>query len=317
MSNSIIELLYFDSDRVASLLSQFEDGLIDNIEIQTSKQGNKKSSLEAGPSFLKGKAEDIEDISNSNNLVKFDFHNIIKRILDHLNNCNFLLSSNDLSSFLNIEYREKMALGKYIHYRGNCSIYDYTKLKSMTENYSELTDIIAYCASQNLIKMANPNGQLSKTKEKEILKRTKQTLGMDQINDQYIDKISKFINMIYPDHIMCRFSDKLVDIPYLECRLKRSCFLDENNDYILAAYGSNPNVELEIIGSITSLPEPTTNLTTQTLRNSGDTDYENYDSAFQQMFSAIEELENTMKGVHFPNFRVYPLLIFRNIESTS
>ena len=323
MTNDLIEILYFDAQRIQSLISQFEEGLIANKEIRNTSAENKKTNIGGSVKIVSGEAEDTLSKSSSNSFILSDFHNIVPRLLSHLNAGNFLLNTDRLDDFSDDNIRDQMRHGKFINFKGQCQFFDYNSLKHMADNFQELVDIISYCACSELIQnqisiVENDDRKLNEKArakiENEILSNFKSTTFPKVLHEKFTQAISRFTEIAYSDQIAFRFSCRGNKEPFLQGRLKRDCFVDGDSQYCLSAYGSQTNVDLEVLASITSIPFSENEHLDSGQEKSYSDEIEEFSESFSDIFLAIEDFHTMLKGLRYPNINIYPLAIFRKIS---
>lgn len=344
---TIKDLIYFDLGKATSLISQIEEGLLQEFTEISESKSIKSGGIKGGLPYL---GADIEK-SSSDGLVleqkKVLHHELLNNLEEWLFANGFALDLNELviddkETVNTEEFRESLQNVSYIRSEGWSIIDDFTRLKNIAENFESLIEFINKSGRQSLLdnegyqkleeqisdlekqNKSKPRGKEKSLQEKRIseLKRTledmvKNVTVVDVPEEWIISGISNWIDQFYPNQIHFNIKPFENNSIQIKANLKREYFIDTDIEHLLFTYGTVPNIKLTLFGLITSKPPKETGESkkdvSQKTENNDKQENEEYGSAFREVFTALSEMENLTGFNKYPNIKVYPIAVYRKI----
>ena len=147
----IRDIVYFDTSKAASLLSQFNDGLPTQVVELSEKAHGSSFGGSIGVPLVKGKIEGEKGNRHEKTQTKVLHHDLLDRVEEQLFKHGFCIDLNDAfkDGEINGELlRETIAGSNYIRFEGTVIIQDFNRLSIIAENFSYLNEFINKCASQ-------------------------------------------------------------------------------------------------------------------------------------------------------------------------
>ena len=348
----IRDLIYFDFDKAASLLSQIEGGLPQETQDSNETTLDERNIRKYGFLFFKPEFGGASVEKQFQMQTRVLHHDLIGRIEVHL-----LDGTTGLD--VNSEFTESPRDGETIHNRlreaayvrgtGWAILEDFERLKQIANKFNDLIEFIGRCSMSSLKqnpefqsvvkeldsarnraeKVKNPNkraSELRKVKEQELkfsdalLKAT----GLETLDEWLLDGIQFFIDLFMPNRILLSLFP-FEELPSFQilANLKRDCFVDGDLDTILHAYGNRPNVQLTVMGLITSIPpkggiqfDPFGTINDVDDMDEAKSEEEAFERAFRAIFQSFEEFYRFIRYSHWPNVTVHPIALYRNVSSS-
>lgn len=329
-SNPIIrDLIYFDFDKAASIYSQVEGGLIQ--QIQSGTEANKDDHNIRKYDFKLFNAEfgGIGAEKSSELISKVLHHDLLVRIEEALFQQGFAVDINNEidNNSASVEIiRSKFSNKAYIRAEGWAVIEDYVRLKRIADNFNNITEYIKKCTISSNSELADKireikeNQKLSKKRREELLKDIDNLTGLGSVPEWHINGMKLFIDTFMPCRINFRVYpfESVPDFQVI-ANLKRDSFVDTDLENIIFAHNTQPNIKLTIFGLITSIPnkpqetifDPLSEFDIQT---DYDSDQKSFEKAFRNMFGAMGEFDKFVRYSRYPNITVYPIAVYRMIQ---
>lgn len=296
----IRDFIYIDIDRVKSIISQLEEGLIDQTQILS---GNSEGSALRGEGGLSGffkAAANSEfkfhrQLSETKSLHDY-IYNKVESLL--LNEKQLLEIPNEKSVTYSSDMRETIGNSSFILTRGKVTINDFRQLKMFLENFDDFAKFIAKCCVSTQIK--------NSTKSEQKIACDKMTSDFKKSLDKdFRNGLVQLIDMFYQNRIIIKV------IPYKEYPDFRfvgnidKAYLRDDIESIIYKYGTAPVSDWIIFGQVASVtplnrPNEIFNMTGNQIEN-----------AFQQMFDAYRKIENMAQSVTYPEIAITPIAIYR------
>lgn len=296
----IRDFIYIDIERIKSILSQLEEGLIDETQFM---RGNSGSATLCGEAGLLGIVKATAD-------SEIQFHRELsetKSLHDYIYNKveSLLLNENQLIRIPNQEIptyssrlRDSVGNTSFILAKGKVTINDFSRLSKLLDNYEELSKFIAKCVISS---------------KKENLTQAQAKLAYDDLVHDFTKSLDKemrkglnhLIDMFYQDRIIIKI------IPYGEYPDFRfvgnidKTYLRDDIESIVYKYGSAPVSDWTIFGQIASVPPE--NRSDQIFNITGN----QIESAFHQMFGAYRKIEDVAQTVTYPEISITPIAVYR------
>ena len=294
------DFIYIDIERVKSIISQLEEGLIN--ETQT-MDGNCETTNVGGkggiPHILE--AETGSEYQTQQQLLetKSPHDYIYNKVESKLLKEKIILRiSNEEYCDFSLNLRQSIGNSSFILIKGKVNINDFSRLSYFLNNYEALTRCIV--RSEINTKMKNSNqSEIKKAIEDEIKKYEK------NLNKETRKDIETFINLFYKDRIIIKV------IPFKQSPDFRFVgnidkkHLRDNLESIIYKYGTAPISDWTMFCQIASIPSET--------GSTGEFDVtgSQIDNAFQKIFDALRIIENLAQTVTYPEIAVTPIAIYR------
>lgn len=280
----IRDIVYFDTLKAASLLSQFSNGFPTQVVESSEKTYGSSYGGSLGVPLVKGEAQSEKGNRHEKSQTKVLHHDLLDRVEEQLFNHGFCIDLNNVfkDSEINGELlREVIAGSNYIRFEGSVIIQDFNRLSMIAENFSYLNEFINKCVAQGIedspevIALRNELSELERqakaekdrnkrSKIKALLKSKKDkveslikssTTVSKPPDDWLLEGINKWVSLYNKDQLHFRFHfDQSEDGCEIFANLKRRCFVDSDIENIKFAYGRHPNIKLTVFGLITSVP---------------------------------------------------------------
>lgn len=335
MGQVLRDLIYFDFEKAASILSQIEGGLLKEVKsgLEGTQNKNKTHKINlAGiykPELGGTSAEKTSQLES-----RILYHDLLVRIEKVLNDLDVIVDLNtelDSASLTVDLIRSELENGSYIRAEGWGSIEDYKMIMKIMDKFNNIADFLSKCEISNTYdyrdlrsKLESANAKASegnkyaRSNAKKIESElSKMMMGgkIKQLDAWFVDGLSLFADVLMPERInfrICPFES----VPEFQIagNLKRDCFVDSSLDNILFAYGIQPNVKLTIFGLITSKPSKDQN---EFKIPPIDELNENMEPAFQEVFNATMRLVSTVRHSKYPSIIIYPIAVYRSIYKST
>jgi hypothetical protein len=343
------DLIYFDFGKAASIFSQSEGGLIQDVKAAT-EGGHDKRFTRAYEFFKLFKAEFGDISTDKTSLVESRIlhHDLLVRVEDALSELEALVDVNEQFSEHDVTIESLMASirqASYVRAEGWAVLEDYERLKRTAANYNAIIEFIGKCALANAEQRSDEykgllqqldtsrneaGAHTDKNKRKRALASVEQMKaridqlildisGLSPLDSWLVDGIKLWIDNFMPGRInlwVCPFPS----LPQFQiiANLKRDCFLDTDLEHALFAYGTRPNVALTILGLITSAPDPTGERFDPMGEYSNNvgppTNAQALEAGFRAVFRGFEGMEELVRFSRYPRITVYPLAVYRAIR---
>lgn len=285
------DLIYFDFDKTASIISQIDSGLIKeerDEEVNTREIGG---GLDVRLAKIGGKADD----TRSKLVVRSTHHDLLVRVEDALFKEEVAVDINTDFSNLDMSTIEalhkQLAVKPYVRAEGMSTFQDYRRVKEYLDGVVQIAQL---------------------QQPKKTSKRKDQ-----QSQDQMLKGFKSIVDLIMPNrnHLFVQPFESLHEFKIIS-NLKSECYVDRDPNNVLFHYGSQPNVRLTVFGLTTSAPNDgnnSSNLHLGKITESSDGTMKQISQVFGQVFDAVAPLEEFGQVTHYPSVTVYPLAVYRTI----
>lgn len=340
------DLIYFDVEKAASLLSQFKEGLPTEITESEETSGGSTGSVSGNIGMIGGELGGSKTSSEKRAQKKILHHDILRRVEDLLFSHGLALDLNKAADHTDVDgevLRELIEGVGYVRAEGSVSIEDYNRLQQLAERFEFIADFINRC-NRTALKQSDEyqkqKKQIEDLKSKiEDIDDRNERAKMDKIVeskegklDQIIDNLSekvdkpdewilegirKWIDIFNPNHTHLRLSpfssNQSIE---LISNLKEDCLFDDDKRHMIFSYGGRPNLDLTMVGLVTSVPSKGESSFSPTeLARDKEGDAEGFEVAFKNMFGALDNLDSFSEFSNYPNIKVYPIAVYRKIEN--
>lgn len=333
--STLRDLIYFDFEKAASIFSQVEGGLLQETQtgVETDHDNAHTHKIDFKiykPEFGKSSSEKISQLES-----RILHHDLLIRIEEKLDGLGVLVDLNNEFDNSNADaelIRSKLSGTSYVRAKGWASIEDYKQIYKIIGKFNELADYIGKCSLINKKEYKEIVGQLKTAKVEasdgknkiarikarnleDKLKEMEQFKEITPLEKWFTDGLGLFIDTLMPERINFRIYP-FESVPEFQviANLKRECFVDENLDNILFAYGVRPNVKLTIIGLITSIPSRDGTEFRPVVQACLEGNKPDLSESFQNLFVAMEGIEKLVRFSKYPNITIYPLAVYHSIS---
>ncbi len=298
----IREFIYMDFERLKSIISQIEEGLI--ISSQHSKSISQEDSASVGGSlfnFLKAEGGSAYVWQEEELNTQYLHDNIYTKVEDALISNNVLtrIPEDFLKESIEInEVRNKLSETSFILIRGKIFINDFNRMRMILENYNEIGDFLANCSTSSL-----PPDTPKKLKDQKI-SEMKKSMTLD---NKYVKGLIRFIDVFYKDRLIVKSLpfNSLPDLRFAGNLTKLSLREDISN--IIYKYGTAPTTDWTIFAQLSFIPEEKREAITPVINGNP------IDLAFQKIFDSIRNVELDAQSVLYPEIAITPIAIYRQI----
>ena len=342
---SIKDLIYFDTDKAKSLISQLNEGLISEISRAIEDESEESAGVGFDVKIVKGNlGEKSKEKSIRTEKINL-YHEMLNAIENDLSDKKLLTPINEtFDSFEGSfnDFMKEIPNFSYIKATGWGTFEDFERFKRILSNFNEVQRLIftsqllenpEYRALQEQIEQAKKTAKqnsdrnlkakdLSKIKaiEKKIDALLKDESDIHFFDEDWVERVKKFLDTFSPERLNFRLLpfDNFGDFQILS-NLKAKFMLDGNFENTIFTYGSRPNIKLSVLGIITSCPrneDPRIHPSDEYLGTDDDelSEEGHYDKAFRRVFDSFEEFEKFFFVPSFPKIAISPIAIYREVK---
>ncbi len=344
-NNAIRDLIYFDFDKAASIVSQIEGGMIKEYHDEEGSSRDIGGGLDVRLAKIGGSATD----TTSKLVVKSVHHDLLVRVEEALFEKRVAL---DINSILSTEIdeiddlREMITESPYIRAEGFCCFNDYERMKRFINGVEMLANfqigsafhstgkVDEYYALQEAIdqqvrqlaastdqnKQRSARIKLVKLKEKK--KSLESELSHSRIDENLpswmANSLNEFIDLFMPrrNTFILQPDGRFEDFKVIS-NLKRECIVDTDWEHVVFAYGSKPNVKLTVFGLVTSIPEYSQSNANHFVSDSAqpiNNGIRQLTHAFTSAFDGIQPFEQIGQITWYPSVTVYPIAVYHSVN---
>ncbi|PAV12880.1 hypothetical protein ASJ81_19525 [Methanosarcina spelaei] len=296
---NVRDFIYIDIDRVKSIISQLEEGLVDQTQTLKGKSEGAALGGEGGiTGFLKGKADSElklhQQLSETKSMHDYIYNKAEKLLLDKKQ----LLRVPNKETSYSEKMRDSIGRNSFVLVRGKILINDFSQLKKLIDNWEKLSKYFAKCS------IHADRDKLTLEQANETYMNLLQNFTKD-FDEEMRKGMLLFIDMFYKDRIVIKI------IPYVESpdfRLVGNIdkqYLRDDIDSITYKYGTAPYSNWTIFGQIASLPPK--NESNEQFNMTGN----QIESAFNAIFDEYRNIERMAQSVTYPEIAITPIAIYR------
>lgn len=343
------DLLYFDFDKAASLFSQIEGGLVEKVESGSETSKDERNIRKYDVKLFKPEFGGIATEKTSRLESRVLHHDLLVRLEGHLFSQGYAVDLNDAlqaQESLNVQSIHG-ALGDVscLRAEGWAVIEDYERIKNISAKFNPVVDFIGRCGMSNVEqsgeyqplmkqlddlksaaasqadrnKRAKASKQLAVIEER-VREAIKSATGLAGVPEWLISGMALFIDTFMPGRINLRiYPFESVPSFQILSNLKRDCFVDDDLENVVFAYGTRPTVKLVVLGLVTSFPgeggetfDPMAEFEDGT--EGADSEEKGFERGFRAVFTGMEGLNRFARYSRFPNVTVYPLAAYRRVR---
>lgn len=341
----IRDLIYFDFDKAASIVSQIEGGMIEEFHDEEGSSRDIGGGLDVRLAKIGGSATD----TTSKLVVKSVHHDLLVRVEEALFEKKVALDINTIltEGIDEIDVlREMITESPYIRAEGFCRFNDYERMKrfisgiemlanfqigsafhgtSKVDEYYALQEAIdqqvrQVAAATDQHKQRSAKTKLGKLTDKK--KTLESELSLHRIDENLpswlADSLNEFIDLFMPrrNTFILQPNDKFESFKIIS-NLKRECIVDSDWEHVVFAYGSQPNVKLSVFGLVTSMPEPSQSKPNPFVSDAAqptNNGIRQLTHAFTSAFDGIHPFEQIGQITWYPSVTVYPIAVYHSIN---
>ena len=343
------DLIYLDFEKATSAFSQLDRGLLREMQ-STAEDSRDRRVMHKGdlkvykPEYGETTVEKSTEVES-----RILHHDVLVRLEEILFDRGLAVDLN--AALAEVEptparIRAAVADGPYVRAEGWAVIEDYERAKRIAANFNPLVGFIQRSIEENLKKTdeyRSLEAQLAEQREavKRIQNRDERVRAqarlkaleshvqsllkaagaVDAIPDWLIEGLRILVDAFMPGRINLRvFPFEAVPSFQVLANLKRDCFLEQDLDNLVYAYGTQPDIKLTVLGLVTSLPRPDgpSFKALQEFARAADgetSDERTFEKGFSGLFSGFEALERFVRYAHYPSVAAYPLAVYRVIRA--
>lgn len=328
-TKSLKDMIYFDAQKLSSLLSQFEGGILSEIELETEQTKGNTTGGGVKIPLISAETEVAREESSRKLHKGLRHHELVEILENHLYQDNLLanINANDDVNTL----KEKIQSHSFVKIQGYCCLYDYQYISKIVENFNEIGRFIArskIVSDSNLKQIfeehINVTQQNSPRKPSKPLNEADviDLLIKDYLPGLAVDNwlASGIKNII--TSLLLQSSYQLYILPYpasenfFVAPIKPNCFTDSDINIFKSTYGDRPTFQLTILGLVTSIPDvnqKSISTTTDFFDNSSE---HAIMKAFAQIFDSFQDVSKLFNIIDAPNaVKIYPISVYREISS--
>lgn len=311
--NLLRNFIYLNTDKIKSIYSQIEQGLI----LESSSEKNNQKSVEGQ---IEGKASLFEllgiDAKAMSELLTQNKKTETKTLHDHMYNYieNKLVSEEYITKIncesLEIKNKweekkltEKINTGSLVLIECLIRIEDYVYMKNLFEKFNDLliaVDILSKSDREDY----NKNNHNWKNTKKEM------KIKSELMNDDFVKSFSTVLNNIYSKRILVKafpFPDNN-NLNFLGPIKKE--YLRDDIEEIILKYGFSSNIKWNVFGEISLIPEEKIKINDHNYKNNN---IDSLDFAFETIFDSIDELNKETKNKSSVTFT--PIAIYHETNN--
>lgn len=302
------DFIYMDIERLKSILSQVEEGLVEQLTKSTSKNESKSKENEAG--FPKAfRISDREDViwQNQSTESKTLHDHIYNYVEYHLKEKNKLLhipgsvSSDDV---LNGDHYDILTDTSFILVKGQAFINDFEYLQKLLNSFNDMMGTIVKDRVVEQVAASIPPSMPHKKRKELTSKAVNEAIEEHTIKPDLLDLINNTINIFYKNKIIFKM------VPFDNTELGftgplKSTYLREDIYDIIYKYGTSPTSKWTMLAQIASIP---TLSDVQTISPAG---HNQFEQALKEAFDSLRGMENMGFKVSYPEIGITPIAIYR------
>ena len=174
---NIRDLIYFDTEKAASIWSQTQGGLLERISISEENSKEDKGGATIGIPHLLELEKGISKGSKGSILeTKILHHDLLNRLDSELNKLNLVVNINkDIKKNESNPQKIREAIGTkpYIQAEGWAVLEDYRKISKIASRFNEIIEFVKMCAIQNIPEYKDLQKQIDVAKKQANLEKNR------------------------------------------------------------------------------------------------------------------------------------------------
>lgn len=298
MSLNIRDFIYLDVDRLKSIISQVDEGLVNLSEEVKSTTDEVDSSVEAGVlSILKGfvGAKYISQNQDTNTKSFHDFiYNKVESALTEADLLTHIPEKDTGSDITNESVRDSLNNTAFVLAKGKVVINDFNNMNIFLEKFNTVIDFLAHCTSLTLPEDTSPHKK----------KQAKNEVKESKMDKKMIDGFQMFFDTFYKDRVVIKMLPFENKTEFILVGNLNEKYLRDDISSITYKYGTAPISEWTIFCQVASIP-PKERKVPQITTGS------EIESGIQGVFDAYRTIESLAQSVVYPEIAITPIAIYR------
>lgn len=296
MGISIRDFVYLDVERLKSIMAQVEEGLAETQVQSSGRTQEARGGIEGGIfGVVKGATEAKalwqNQVAETRSLHDYIYNKVESALLEHS-----LISRipGDTGSENATSIRERLTDTSFFLATGRVSINDFSQMRLILDNFNEVGRFIAMTQVEGI---ANP-----KKRDQAIREKQQQGLSLDKA---YVKGFGVMFDTFYKDRIVIKLVPLAADTSFRLVGNLSKEFLRDAIEGITYKYGTSPTSSWTMFGQIAAIP-PKEGWNPLTLVGGAQ-----IESAFQNLFDKMRQLEMQVQCVVHPEIAVTPIAVYR------
>lgn len=301
MKLSLRDFIYLDTDRLKSIIAQFEGGIatsategkITTKQLEAEIKGNLIAVVNA-----KGGASYLWQNENKETKSLHDYiYNKVEEILvsnELLTKIPEDITSEDVSSGL---AKDMISPTSFILIKGKVNINDYKKMKNIIEKFNELGKFIGRCSI-----MGKDMSDFTKKQQQDALVEAQNSMKID---DWLLKGIDLFIETFYKDRLVIKLAPFDDSLQFHFAGDLNKAYLREEIDSIIYKYGTAPQEEWTIFAQVASIPKENNEGRVNIVGGS------ELEIGMSDIFNSLREVEYMAQQILFPEIAITPIAVYR------
>lgn len=328
------DFIYYDEAKASSILSQFDWGLIQEMDISQSTHKKRGGLLGLLPGIAKAEVQLQNEKTNQIVQKRKLYHDLFNRTVQFLRSSNLITYLAEEASTITAvdpipEILELLDKKPFIEAEGAIVIEDYSSLPNLLSKLNTLLRFIPEWSQsspefeelrerieeekKSIQNIKDPNVQArAKSRlrgyQNQVLEADKKIRGTNQ---EIVDTLSTWVTLFANERIGLRVFPFASHPEFqLICNLKKDCFIDENFEHLLYGYGTRPTMNMTVFGLITSIPDPLYDQKSAEIIERG-IGVGKVETLLHQMFQISNQLELQSNLQEYPKVIIQPIAIYR------
>ncbi len=339
------DLIYFDLARCESLFSQVAGGLVREVTSGSEHRREERNLRKYDLKLFRPEFGGVSSESTSRLESKVVHHDLLIRLEQYLFDARLATDLNDVldpSTSSAEPIRDALAGFSSVRAEGWAVFEDYERIKRISERFNSVMEFIGRCGMRELEKSPDYQALMEslddarkaaeankdrnqrakdleklKTIERRFQAVIEEQTGLTPVDEWLLEGMGFFIDTFMPNRINLRIYP-FEDTPEFQLlsNLKRDCFLDDDLENVVFAYGNRPSVRLTVLGIITAQPskdesgfDPMAEFASDEL-----SEVASFEKGFRGVFNGMEGFNRFARFSRFPNITIYPLAIYRRLR---
>ncbi len=297
----IRDFIYLDTERIKSLISQLEEGVVESFSKSLGATSTMKSVIKGGIPLVGGAEGGLEYLwkrDNNENKTLHDF--IYTKLEDILLRDRFLKqikSSPHASAVAVSEFRSSLSSTQFLLIDAHVELSDYLRVKRMIEKFNEIGRFVAWASASS----AGKNRQEVEKIFQASLKAGSQGI---QIDKQIQEGIPLVIRELLGEKLFISANPFGSECGFNFVGVLRPEFLREEVSNLLFKYGSLPSESWRICCQVASLSP-------NSRRESEQGEVGQLRKSFSKMFASLRGIDAIMQPYGPRDITVTPIAVYR------
>lgn len=296
----IRDFIYLDTDRIRSLISQLEEGVVESFSKSLGATSTIKSVVKGGVPLVGGAEGGLEQLWRRDNHENRTLHDFIYSHLESL-----LLKNGFLREVKSGVYKDEWAINKFreelssTHFLlvdSHVELSDYARVRKIIENFNDIGKFVAWAG-------ASAVGKDKQEIEKLFQISLKAGSGL-QIDRRIQEGIPLVIKELLGEKLLVSANPFCVDSGFNFVGVLRPEFLREEMSTLLVKYGSMPSEPWRVCCQVASLSP-------NSRKESKWGEVGQLRQSFSKMFASLRGIDATMQPYGPKDVTVTPIAVYR------